>query len=135
MVSRVPSAFPEGPRPRFFHRVQRLCVSAAAIHSTLHCVSSILSRTPLWGAFVGLGGLCSSRSLSSKMLPYGRIFLNISSVVNALKAPLHEDSRLFHCGPQTREPAGLLGGPSLRGRAGGPPILHRLTTQGSPATR
>ena len=135
VVSRVPSAFPEGPRPPFFHHVQRLWVSVAAIHSTLHCLFLILSRTPPCGAFVGLGGLYSSRSLSSKMLPYGRLFLNISSVVNCLKAPLHEDSRLFHCGCQTREPAGLLGGPSLRDSTGGPPILHRLTTQGSPSTR
>ena len=112
VVSWVPSAFLEGPRPPFFHHVQRLCVSVAAIHSTLHCLFLILSRTPPCGAFVGLGGLYSSRSLSSKMLPYGRIFLNISSVVNCLKAPLHEDSRLFHCGSQMREPAGLLGGPS-----------------------
>lgn len=67
------------------------------------------------------------------MLPYGRIFLNISSVVNSLKALLHEDSRLFHCGPRggSLRPSWR---PSLRGSAGAsdpaqahhPEALHPL---------
>lgn len=66
-------------------------------------------------AFVEHGGLYSSLFLSSKMVPYGRIFLKVSSVVNSLKPLLHEDSWFFCSGSQMREFCCFLGIASLVG--------------------
>lgn len=93
--------------PYFFHRVQlalHFCGSVS-LHPPL-CILDSLQDPSLWSlglAFVGLGGLYSSMYLSSKMLPYGRIFLKVSSVVNSLKPLLPEDNWLFHDGSQMRE--------------------------------
>lgn len=108
--------FPKSPHPSLGDSVASFlpslfswfCISVAAFYSTLHCVPLILSRTSPCGAFVGLafvghGGLHSSMYLSSKMLPYGRIFLKVSNIVNSLKPLLHEDSWLFHYGSQMKE--------------------------------
>lgn len=62
----------------------------------------LLSKEPEV-SFCRTWGLYSSTYLSSKMLPYGRIFLKASNVVNSLKPLLHEDSWLFHYGSQMKE--------------------------------
>jgi len=130
-------SLPQQPVPLFLPSLFSLCcISLAAFYSTLHCIPLILSRTPLYGAwgltFVGLGGLHCSVDLSSKMLPYGRIFLNAFNVVDSLKPLLHEDSWLFCYGPQMREfscahplsIASLVGLP-CEAMQGGPLIQHR----------
>lgn len=102
------SSFPEWPRSFIsFIPVQLFFHSCGSVllHSAL-CILDFLQDSPLWSlglAFVGHGGLYSSMYLSSKVFPYGGIFLKVSSVVNLLKPLQHKDSWLFHYGSQMRE--------------------------------
>lgn len=145
VVSQVPSSFPE-----CFHA----CSASLHFHDSLllHpplCILDSLqdpSLRRLGFAFVGHGGLFSSTYLSSKMLPYGRIFLKVSNVVNSLKPQLYEDSWLFHYGSQMRKfcclwflgmasLVGILCEATQGGFSGGARTGSLISIQGTPSTR